>query len=304
MNDIKDYLKNYNTKKYFSNLNKTEISGVCNSYSRPNKKDLIEILITNELKYDENLINISNHILFLDTDYYNGLKEIEPLLEKLNFNGNNFSREMVFEEGIIIKNNKLCNRLISDTGYWKIKNLNEHYFDKGLAYGIYQFFSKINSDNEISEIIDFGCGDGSYLQYLENKIPDSILLSGFDGNPYTSEISCGFGETRDLTEEFIIERIPKTKLFSICLEVGEHIPKDFEKVFLNNLTENSDFLILSWGIPGQGGFGHVNCKQNSYIINKILDKGFKYLNKDSKFLRRKAEAPWFKKTIMIFKKND
>jgi tryptophanyl-tRNA synthetase len=87
----------------------------------------------------------------------------------------------------------------------------------------------------------------------------------------------------------------------LSLEVGEHIPEEYEEVFIQNLvTHANDMLVISWGIPGQLGLGHVNCRENSYIIGKIMENGFRYDERWSGILRRTARLPWFKKTLMVF----
>ena len=47
----------------------------------------------------------------------------------------------------------------------------------------------------------------------------------------------------------------------ICMEVAEHIPREFEHVFLLNLVASAQKgVLLSWGLPGQNGIGHVNLR--------------------------------------------
>lgn len=46
-------------------------------------------------------------------------------------------------------------------------------------------------------------------------------------------------------------------------EVGEHIPLDKTDIFVKNLASHArKGLVLSWGIRGQGGFAHINTKDN------------------------------------------
>jgi hypothetical protein len=72
----------------------------------------------------------------------------------------------------------------------------------------------------------------------------------------------------------------------ISIEVGEHIPKEFEQVFIDNICSHTNSkLILSWAIVGQGGDGHVNCQNNDYIIAKLKEKGFEHDEYNSSVLR-------------------
>ena len=91
----------------------------------------------------------------------------------------------------------------------------------------------------------------------------------------------------------------------ISLEVGEHIPAEFMDIYLDNITNNCDnYLITSWAIRGQAGFGHVNCLDNHEIIPLIEKRGFKLMEKETEEVRNidLSEAPWFKNTLFIFKK--
>ena len=35
-------------------------------------------------------------------------------------------------------------------------------------------------------------------------------------------------------------------------------------------------VVLSWAVPGQPGAGHVNCRDNSWVIKRFADLGLKY----------------------------
>ena len=98
-------------------------------------------------------------------------------------------------------------------------------------------------------------------------------------------------------------RFPTPFDWLLCLEVGEHIPEVYESIFIENLHHNClKGLILSWSHT-EGGDGHVNPRSNDYIISKFLDLGYtQQLNAENE-LRSSASAPWFKKTLMVFKKS-
>ena len=89
----------------------------------------------------------------------------------------------------------------------------------------------------------------------------------------------------------------------LCLEVGEHIPKEYESILIKNIDDNNTKgVVLSWAVVGQGGDGHVNCQDNEYI--KEAFSSLNYTNDEySEFtLRSHATLPWFKNTIMVFRK--
>jgi hypothetical protein len=103
----------------------------------------------------------------------------------------------------------------------------------------------------------------------------------------------------DLSKPF---DMPK-KEYVITLEVGEHIPKINEDIFIGNVhNHNTKGVILSWAVVGQGGDGHVNCQNNDYIKQKFHDLGYKNDIEEEQFLRINSSFSWFKNTIMVFKK--
>ena len=49
----------------------------------------------------------------------------------------------------------------------------------------------------------------------------------------------------------------------MSLEVGEHLPQEFENIFIHNLhNNNKSGILLSWAIKGQGDM--------DIIMNKIM----------------------------------
>lgn len=145
-------------------------------------------------------------------------------------------------------------------------------------------------------IIDFGCGDGYYLNYLNtHNVP---LVIGFDGY-------------KSVDKDFVFESdLSKPRNFPVrgqvlSLEVGEHIPVQYEQTFIDNLCRHCDSrLVLSWALPGQNGHGHVNCRPNEYVIEQVEQRGFKFHIHQTNFLRSDIEmhVSYFKTTLMVFDK--
>ena len=183
--------------------------------------------------------------------------------------------------------------MINSNGYWETKEITNHFNDKGLGIELGNYVLK----NKYKSVLDLGCGTGYYVSLLKTL---NIEYDAFDGNPFTKEISNGLGDVLDLSKDF---ELNKKYDLVMSLEVGEHIPKEFEDVFINNIIQHSKKkILLSWGIPKQPGEGHINCQTNDYIINKFEDKGFKYNKIESQEFRKHADAWWFKNTIMVFEK--
>ncbi len=186
---------------------------------------------------------------------------------------------------------------IGETGYWN--PLVAHYYhvhSKSLSNWIAEF---LKNQKDV-QIIDFGCGLGNYLLDLQNN--GFTKLVGFEGKKPLKAVFNNIIE-QDLTT--INSHNFQGNVIS--LEVGEHIPVEFESVFINNIANavlENKFLILSWAVVGQPGFGHVNCIDNIDLIPKIEEKGFKYLNHESESARNVVEdsVEWYRDTILIFQK--
>jgi SAM-dependent methyltransferase len=186
--------------------------------------------------------------------------------------------------------------MISETGYWgKDTNTNEHRHSVNVSNWIINFLN----EHKETQIYDFGCGLGDYLLDLHKN--GFKYLKGFEADPINTDLPFEIVKT-DLSQPFIMDK----QGIIISLEVGEHIPSIYQDIFLQNIKDNCDkYLILSWAIRGQGGYGHVNELDNYEIIPQIENLGFKYLRELSDDLRKTPEhnCRYFRNTLMIFEKN-
>ena len=182
---------------------------------------------------------------------------------------------------------------ISPRGYWLAPGF--HTFDKKLAAGIAEALDCYG----VETVIDIGCGDGSYTRYLLNGGFDCM---GYDGNPHTPEVTGGLCGIADFSEPQDLGLFDAV----VCLEVGEHVPAEFEGILLDNIAGHAcDVIVLSWAIPKQGGDGHVNERSNEYIMAAMLERGWMIEASLTKMLRgRTSNAYWFQNTIMVFVRSD
>jgi len=151
-------------------------------------------------------------------------------------------------------------------------------------------------------IADLGCGIGLYcaaLDYGFNLAP----VVGFEGSLGVEDLRVYDNIVEfDLTESYNEEY--GTFDLVLCLEVGEHIPEEYEQMFLDNLPRfSNDRLILSWAVPGQySASGHVNCRPNDYIIEEMVFRSFDLMKRETMFLRKHSSMGWFRKSLMVFKR--
>lgn len=145
-------------------------------------------------------------------------------------------------------------------------------------------------------VIDYGCGKGEYIQYLSER---GFVCHGYEGTE--------LGELavyKDIVRADLTKKMGERPSGSVlCLEVAEHIPKEFEDVLIYNITGRcTGRLILSWALKGQGGCGHVNEQDAAYVIGRIEREGFNFNRRVTAQLRffGGSDLWWFAKSIYVF----
>jgi cyclopropane fatty-acyl-phospholipid synthase-like methyltransferase len=180
---------------------------------------------------------------------------------------------------------------INEKGFWENPTGEGHAYDSRLAIAIHRLLTK----KRYKTLVDFGCGMGSYAKHFTRH---GITCQAYDGNPNTEQLTGGIGKVLDLSQHFDLGEVFDCVL---SLEVGEHIPANFESTFLNNISNHAcGIVILSWAVPGQDGDGHVNCQPNEYIIQQMLIRGFSFDIDETNKLRKASSLWWFKNSIMVF----
>lgn len=177
---------------------------------------------------------------------------------------------------------------INEKGSWITENPN-HAYDKKLSERLIQLLKN-------KSVFDFGCGDASYLKNLKYTC---TKVNGCDGNPFTKKLTDGIGFTADLS---ILQNFGLYD-WVISFEVGEHIPKEYENIFIDNLCNHAkNGIIMSWAFPNQPGEGHINCQSSEYLIDEFYKRNFLIDFKESNFLREISETWWFKSNLLVFYK--
>lgn len=179
-----------------------------------------------------------------------------------------------------------------ESGIWSLATAKKrHRYDSKLAEHIASMYKYVGS------VADVGCGTGNYCKYLKDRgIP---IVHGYEGTIGVKKIAV-YDDimTVDLTKRRWVDIAYD---LVICLEVGEHVPKNYEQVFIDNLCRYvSKDLILSWAVPGQGGAGHFNELSNEYVIRELAKRGFVFDNDASMKLREASSLKWFRNTILVF----
>ena len=145
-------------------------------------------------------------------------------------------------------------------------------------------------------VVDLGCGDGFYVRALG----DRLNIHGFDGNPNTQEVAGDLCGVADLTEEsFDVGQYDAV----LCVEVGEHIPDEYEATVIRNIVKTArDMIVITWAQPGMSGHGHVNCQYTDTIRRKFQEYGFACDDAATALLRFSGQTPWFKLNSLVLRK--
>ena len=147
----------------------------------------------------------------------------------------------------------------------------------------------------------FGDGPGLYKKLLleTGKLK---LYDAYDGAPFSEGTSEGRVQFLDLT-------LPQYGLplydWIMSLEVAEHIPNKYESIFIDNVARHAkEGVVLSWAVPEQGGYYHVNKRPLEYVIKLMDNLGFKHDQQGTDILKKGASFGWLKRNINVYRRNN
>ena len=93
----------------------------------------------------------------------------------------------------------------------------------------------------------------------------------------------------------------------MCIEVAEHIDSEFEDQVVEKVVSTvGKTLIWTAAVPGQGGIGHINCKNKEEWSEKIVKAGLTRNYEKEKelieYISQGYHMGWFKSNVMVFDK--
>ncbi|XP_060594619.1 uncharacterized protein LOC132748972 isoform X3 [Ruditapes philippinarum] len=250
------------------------------------------VIEINKNKYSENQ-KLKFHTSYLERTIINLVQQRNNMSRAMNLKQQKIG-QMECKEAT---RNKVRQK-VSSTGGWcaqtSVENSGEHKTDTKLVPVLAKFFQD-------KYVASFGDGPGRYKQLLS----DSGLLKGYDaydGAPFSEKTSEGRVMYLDLT-------LPQYGLplydWVMSLEVAEHIPKEYESIYLDNIARHAkEGIILSWAKPGQGGFSHVNTRPFEYVKAAFEKLGFEHDAQNSDMLKKAASLEWLQWNTNVYRRKD
>lgn len=188
--------------------------------------------------------------------------------------------------------------MINERGIWSLdeaKAIHHSFQSKKLADWL------ANNLDKQRPVIDFGCGIGFYCKVLQDS---GFNVFAYEGTPDIEKISvfhpitqCDLSKPVTYPEGMITGNI-------VCLEVGEHVPAEYEAVVLDNICNFAKTLVMSWATPNQPGIGHVNGRTNDWVIEQMKQRGLSLDEKLTAELRALDfdGLTYFKNTVFVFRR--
>lgn len=170
--------------------------------------------------------------------------------------------------------------------------------DKGLLRGLLRFlWQPPRGNNELVTVADFGAGGGHYSMWLNET--GLVRAFAFDGTHQAAELTGGVVQEVNLIQQM---ELWQTFDWILCLEVGEHVPKQFARVLLGNLRRHAKSgLIMSWSEDWEG-IGHVNCLSRQEFVAMVqVETGFVLDATATQAVKDMCEIDYIARTIAIFR---
>ena len=146
-------------------------------------------------------------------------------------------------------------------------------------------------------VLDIGCGPGIYVDSLRDRKINAVGID-IDERVHTKK-HLKYQSLFDITNE--------TADTVICMEVAEHINIENEDLVVKKVVSTVDkTLIWTAAAVGQGGIGHINCKDKQEWADKITTAGLvRNHTKEAELIEyanRGYRMGWFVNNLLYFER--
>lgn len=124
---------------------------------------------------------------------------------------------------------------------------------------------------KIKSVIDVGCGFGFHTKYFKEVLNCGVL--GIEGSKKVVELS--LLPNHVMWHDYTNGPYVPEKIYDFCwsIEFVEHVEEKFKQNFIETFKK-CKYLAITHGLPGQGGYHHVNCQPPEYWIEELKKNGF------------------------------
>jgi len=155
----------------------------------------------------------------------------------------------------------------------------------------------ISTINGADTVLDIGCGPGIYVDSLRDC---GISACGIDiDDRVHGKEHLKYQSLFDITDE--------TAHTVLCMEVAEHIGAEQEDLVVEKVAGTvSNTLIWTAAAVGQGGIGHINCKNKQDWADKLTASGLtRNHTKEAELIKYAGQGctmGWFINNLLYFEK--
>ena len=149
-------------------------------------------------------------------------------------------------------------------------------------------------------VLDIGCGIGTWLYiFSQNGIKD---LMGIDGDYVDRDLLFNYISPEQFKAVDLEMPFDLGKKFdlAISLEVAEHLSESASDNFVKSICSQSDVVIFSAAIPGQGGQNHINEQWPIYWAEKFKNHNYVFLDIIRPLIwENNAVDYWYRQNIFV-----
>jgi len=155
----------------------------------------------------------------------------------------------------------------------------------------------IKSELVPESILDIGCGPGTYVR--------SFRLEGMSATGL--DIDERVHGQEHLTFKSLLDIDSESADVVICLEVAEHIDPALEDSVVERVASTvKKTLIWTAAAVGQGGIGHINCKDKQEWADKLATAGLvRNVEKEQAlrtYIKQGYHLGWFPNNLLVFER--
>ena len=124
------------------------------------------------------------------------------------------------------------------------------------------------------------------------------VYDAYDDSAFTEQITDNRCQFLDFTVP--IYHLPKYN-WIVSLNVTKHIPKQFDRIFLDNIAFHAqEGVILGWA--SQEGSSHNHNQDQSYLAHQMKLRGLKLNKKLSRDIKEIATFDWLRDNLNIYER--